>query len=135
MATKELLTLLSLTTIGLSGISIITGVFFILNKNKEVHKKCMLTACGFAAVFVVLYLTKSYLYEPTKYTGANIGLYRFVLLSHTILAMVNLPLAIYTVYLGLKDKIDKHKKVAPFTAAIWIYVALTGWAIYFFLHG
>lgn len=135
METKELLTLASLTSIGLSGISIITGVFFILNKNKEVHKKCMLTACGFAAIFLVLYLTKAYLYEPTRYSGDNVGLYRFILISHTILSIVNLPLALYTVYLGLTDKTDKHKKVAPFTAAVWIYVALTGWAIYFFLHG
>jgi len=40
-----------------------------------------------------------------------------------------------TLYLGLKGRFDRHKRIAPYTAGVWIYVALTGWAIYFFLRG
>ncbi len=134
MTTQDILTYASLTIIGLSGVSILAGVALVLSGRQELHKKAMLTATMLASVFVVLYLVKSSLYPPVKYAGDHRKLYFFILGSHTILAALNLPLAAYTVYLGLKDKLDKHKRIAPFTAAVWIYVAVTGWAIYFILH-
>lgn len=134
MDLKEVLTLAGLVTIGISGISILTGVTLILNKKEKQHKIAMMTASIFAIIFVVIYLTKSALFEPTKYVGDHKNIYLFILLSHTILAALNLPLAIRTVYLGMTDKRDKHKKIAPYTAGVWIYVAITGWTIYFILH-
>lgn len=134
MELKEILTIAGLVTIGISGISILTGVTLILNKKEKEHKIAMLTACTFASIFVVIYLIKSAMFEPTRYVGDHKNIYLFILLSHTILAALNLPLAIRTVYLGLKDQRDKHKKIAPYTAGVWIYVAITGWTIYFILH-
>lgn len=126
------LTLSSQTLIAISGILIITGLVFILKGNRAYHKRCMISASIFALVFVALYLVNSSLFPHTKYTGDYRTLYLFILWSHTLLAVINLPLAIVTVYLGLKEKFEKHKKVAPFTAGVWIYVAITGWAIFFF---
>ena len=134
MDTHAILQTLSLTTIGISGVLILTGVALLLTGHQTWHKRAMLTASVFAIVFVVLYLTKSALYEPTKYAGDERTLYFFILGSHTVLAALNLPLAIYTVYLALTGREDKHRKIAPFTAGVWLYVAVTGWAIYFFLH-
>jgi putative membrane protein len=94
----------------------------------------MLTASAFALVFVVLYLVKSSLYPPKNYGGDLRALYFFILWSHTALAALNLPMAVYTVYLGLKERFTRHRRIAPFTAGLWIYVAVTGWLIYFFLH-
>jgi len=130
----KILTLLSLITIGLSGLLILTGLVLIKLGKKEWHKKAMLTASFLALIFVILYLIKSSIYPPKKYTGEHKELYFFVLWSHTILAIINFPLAVYTVYLGLKEKFEKHRKIAPITAIVWIYVAITGWMIYFFLH-
>ena len=133
--TKELLTLLSLSTIGISGICIIIGLFLIFNGKKDFHKIAMLTACTFASIFVVIYLVKSYLFAPTKYIGDYKSLYFFILGSHTILAALNLPLAMYTVYQSLIAKnFEKHKAIARYTAGVWIYVVITGWSIDFFLH-
>ncbi|WP_461829108.1 DUF420 domain-containing protein [Aquifex sp.] len=130
----ELLTFFSLITIGLSGLLILTGIVLIKLGHRELHKKAMLTASFLALIFVILYLIKSSLYPPKQYTGNYKALYYFVLWSHTILAIINFPLAVYTVYLGLKGRYDKHKRIAPITAAVWIYVAITGWMIYFFLN-
>jgi len=132
--TKELLTLLSLSTIGISGIAIITGLFMIFKGEKDKHKICMLTACGFASLFLVFYLTKAFMFPPTKYAGEYRAIYFFILGSHTILAAINLPLAGYTVFQALKGNFEKHKAIARYTAGVWIYVAVTGWAIYFILH-
>ncbi|GAB6066126.1 DUF420 domain-containing protein [Aquifex pyrophilus] len=130
----EVLTWLSLITIGLSGLLILTGLFLIKTGRRELHKKAMLTASFLALIFVILYLVKSSLFPPKKYTGEYKTLYYFVLWSHTILAIINFPLAVYTVYLGVKGLYDKHRKIAPITAVVWIYVAVTGWMIYFFLN-
>lgn len=134
MDTYTILTYLGLGTIGISGVAILSGLTFILLGHRELHKRSMITASLFALVFVGIYLTKSYLYPPTKYTGEHRTLYFTILWTHTVLAALNLPMAIYTVFLGLKERFERHKKIAPYTAAVWIYVAATGWAIYFFLH-
>lgn len=135
MMTKEVLTLLGLSTIGISGLCILVGLFCIFTGRKDKHKIAMLTACTFASIFVVIYLVKSSLYEPTKYIGEYVKIYYSILISHTILAAINLPLAMYTVYQSLIAKnFEKHKAIARYTAAVWIYVAVTGWAIYFVLN-
>lgn len=130
----EFLTYGSLITIGLSGLLILTGLILIKLGKRELHKKAMITASFLALAFVILYLIKSLMYPPKKYTGNYKTLYYFVLWSHSILAMINFPLAVYTVYLGLKGMYEKHRRIAPITAIVWIYVALTGWMIYFFLN-
>jgi len=130
----EVLTISSLTAIGLSGLLILTGIILIKLGRRELHKRAMLTASFLALIFVILYLIKSSLYPPKHYTGEHKTLYYFVLWSHTVLSIVNFPLAVYTVYLGLKGLYDKHRRIAPVTAVVWIYVAVTGWMIYFFLN-
>jgi putative membrane protein len=42
-------------------------------------------------------------------------------------------MAIFTIYLALKERLERHKRIAPYTAGIWIYLALTGWLIRAFL--
>ncbi|WP_457601374.1 DUF420 domain-containing protein [Hydrogenivirga sp.] len=129
----ELLTILSLLTIGASGLLILTGLFLVKTGRRELHKKAMLSASIFALLFLVFYGMKSLMYPPQPYEGSNKGLYLFILISHSILAAINLPLAVITVFLGLTDRLSKHRKIAPITAAVWIYVAITGWLIFAFL--
>ena len=120
MNLHDLLQLTSLTTIGISGLLIIGGVALILTGHEKWHKRAMLTASLFAIVFVVLYLVKSSLYEPTKYTGDHRMLYLSVLGSHTVLSIINLPLAVYTIFLALKGRDELHRKIAPITAGVWL---------------
>ncbi|NPA41650.1 MAG: DUF420 domain-containing protein [Aquificae bacterium] len=129
----ELLTFLSLATIGASGILILLGLFFVKTGRKELHKKAMLSASFLALLFLVFYGIKYFMYPPKPYEGPYKGLYMFILISHSILAAINLPLAVITVFLGITDRLSKHKKIAPITAVVWIYVAITGWLIYAFL--
>jgi len=129
----ELLTALSLTSIGASGVLILAGLYFVKTGRRELHKVAMLTASFLALLFLVFYLIKYFSYPPKPYEGPLKGLYLFILISHSILAAVNLPLAALTVFLGITDRLSKHRKVAPITAAVWIYVAITGWLIYAFI--
>jgi len=118
--------------IALSGIFVITGVVLIRLGMRDHHRLAMLTACALAAVFVVLYAITSTLYPQRTYAGGFRSLYLSVLWSHTALSVVNLPLAVVTVYLALKKRFERHRKVAPFTAALWVYVAASGWLVFLF---
>ena len=129
----ELLTALSLLTIGASGVLILTGLYLVKTGRRELHKRAMLTASFLALLFLIFYLIKYFSYPPKTYGGPFKGLYLFIVISHSILAALNIPLAIVTVFLGITGRLSKHRKVAPVTAAVWVYVALTGWLIYAFL--
>lgn len=124
----------SLFNIAISGMLIIAGLILIKRGYKVQHKFTMLAACLFASIFVVLYITRAVMSPPEKYVGDYRTLYFAILWSHTILASLNLPMAIVTVFLGLKGKFETHKKIAPYTAGVWIYVAVTGWIIFGFVR-
>jgi len=124
----------SLVTIAVSGFFVISGVILIRLGHRDYHKGAMLSASVFALIFVVLYLTRSSLFPRMRYEGGHRTLYLSVLWSHTFLSILNLPMAVATLYLGMKGRFDRHKRIAPYTAGVWIYVAITGWAIYFFLR-
>ncbi len=122
----------SRTTIALSGLSGIAGVVLIRLGVKEWHKRVMAVACVLALIFVGLYLARSALFPPPKYHGDWRSLYLWILGSHTIMSVVNLPLVIVTLFLALTGRFKGHKRVAPYTAAVWIFVAASGWTIFLF---
>lgn len=122
----------SQTIIGISGLLILAGLFFIKTGRKDLHKKAMISASIFAFIFVILYLIRTAIFPHTKYAGPYRAFYLWIVLSHTLLAIVNGPMALYTLYLAFKERFDRHKRIAPYTAGIWIYVAATGWIIFAF---
>ncbi len=129
---KEIIVYSSLVTIAISGISILSGLIFILLGKKELHHKAMINACIFAVIFVLLYILRTLTVPPETYQGPYRTLFLFILWSHTVLAIINFPLAVATVRYAFKNNYEKHKRIAPITAFVWIYVAVTGWLIYAF---
>lgn len=123
-----------LVTIGISGICILSGIVLIKLGYRDFHKGAMISATAFALIFVGLYLLRSSLFPPAQYFGSYRVLYLYTLWSHTFLSMINFPMAAVTIYLALKNRFDSHKRIAPYTAGVWIYVAITGWFIHFFLR-
>jgi putative membrane protein len=53
-----------------------------------------------------------------------------ILATHTLLAVVVVPMILRTIFLGLKDRLEEHKRLARITFGIWFYVAVTGVFIY-----
>jgi uncharacterized membrane protein YozB (DUF420 family) len=60
--------------------------------------------------------------------------YFAVLLSHTVLAAAVPILAGITLYRGLRGQIERHRRIARWTLPIWLYVSVTGVAIYLMLY-
>ena len=74
--------------------------------------------------------------ESVKYQGVGTirTVYFVLLITHIVLAAVQVPLILRTAWLGLKDRRESHKKWAKITTPIWLYVSITGVVIYWMLY-
>ena len=122
----------------LAGIFLVIAYVYIRRKNITMHRRFMLSACATSVLFLICYVTYHSLRGGvvTKFTGTGgwRTLYLTILTSHTILAVVILPLAIFSVWYGLKNRVEKHRRVARWTFPLWMYVSVTGVLVYFFLY-
>lgn len=132
---KEVLGLLAVWSIVLSGLTLLLGLYFIRRGRREAHHRSMLVATGLAALFLVFYLTRWALHGTTAYGGPEAwrGAYYALLITHTLLAALNGPLALYVIYNALKGRFSVHKRWARWLVPIWLYVAVSGWVIYLVL--
>lgn len=115
---------------------LLCGGYFISKKDKETHKKCMAGAFLASTLFLISYLTYHSVAGGLKFGGQGTvrGIYFFILGTHTILAAVALPMILVTFYRALKENFEKHKKIAPWTLGVWLYVSVTGVVIYAMLY-
>ena len=68
------------------------------------------------------------------YVGDYRTTYYIILISHNILAAIIIPLALFTLYRGWNNQIEKHRRIAKITLPIWLYVSITGVVIYLMLY-
>ena len=100
------------------------------------HRRLMLAAAITSAVFLVSYLTYHARVGSVRFTGQGPvrTVYFAILISHTILAVAVLPLVLRTLYLGLRRRDDKHRRIARWTFPVWLYVSMTGVVVYVMLY-
>jgi putative membrane protein len=112
--------------------------FRAIHHGKDVarHKRFMLSATATSACFLVGYLIYHAKVGSVPYTGEGLlrPVYFFILITHVVLAVVNVPLVVITLYRGLKDDRERHKKIARITFPIWLYVSVTGVIVYVMVH-
>lgn len=115
---------------------LILGFYFIKNKNVEQHKKCMVGALVFSTIFLAGYLTYHFNHGSTQFPelGWIKTFYLSILFPHIILAVVMVPMILITFYHGLKNNVEKHRRMARITFPIWMYVSVTGVIIYLMVH-
>ncbi len=127
---------------GLSAIFLALGFVFIKRGNKIAHRNCMIAAFITSAIFLGCYLTyHGYLAwvlhrGPTRFINppAWRPIYLTILLTHTVLAVVVVPLVFMTLARARRQDFVAHKKIARWTWPIWMYVSVTGVVIYFLLY-
>lgn len=119
-----------------AGVLLLIGVGFVKRKRIGWHRACMLAALGLSTLFLVSYLAAHRYLGATPFQGQGAirPLYFLILISHTILAAVIVPLAGITVYQALAGKIERHKGWAKWTFPLWLYVSVTGVVIYAMLY-
>src|SRR5580704_9375529 len=127
---------------GLSTIFLSAGYFMIKRKKISAHRNCMIAAFVTSTLFLACYLTYhiylGYVLKrgPTSFVNPAWfrPIYLTILISHTILAVVIVPLIFITLSRALKERFDKHKVIARWTWPLWMYVSVTGVIIYLLLY-
>ncbi len=118
-----------------AAILLVSAFIAIRYRRITIHRNLMLTALMTSVVFLLLYTVYHTLSPgPTLYTGQYPMFYRSVLFSHIILAVIILPMALFTVRHGLGDRRMEHRKLARWTFPLWLYVSVTGVLIYGMLY-
>ena len=121
----------------LSAVLLFTGYRFIKAKNRSAHRVCMLSAFVSSILFLTSYLIYHYHVGsvPFKGQGWVRRIYFTILLTHTILAVTVVPLALITLTRALREKFDAHRRIARWAFPIWLYVSVTGVVVYLMLYG
>ena len=123
---------------GLAGVFLAFGYYFVKRGKVIAHRNCMISAVCSSALFLTGYLTYhigmkggvTYFHNPEWFRP----IYLTILITHLILAIVILPLIIITLTFALRQRFDKHKRIARWTWPLWMYVSVTGVLIYFLLY-
>ena len=111
---------------------LLAGWARIRRKDVDGHRRTMLTALGTSAAFLVTYVVHHALHgtHGSGATGGARTFYLAVLGSHTVLAVAVAVLAPRVAWLGLKGRIDAHRRLAKIMLPVWLYVSVTGVAVY-----
>lgn len=119
-----------------SALLLICGFIFIKFKRILCHKMCMLCACIVSSVFLTSYVIYHYHHGATRFLGQGLirWIYFSILISHTVLAIVIVPLILITLYRAFHHRFDEHRRIARLTLPIWLYVSVTGVVVYWMLY-
>lgn len=117
---------------GTCSVLLLVSLYFIKRKNVLMHKRINLTAFVLSALFLISYVTFHFYVPETKYPSDSPfrPVYLIVLVSHIILAALVLPLVLLSFYHGLMGNIGKHRKLVRWSYPIWLYVTISGVAVY-----
>jgi uncharacterized membrane protein YozB (DUF420 family) len=121
---------------GASAIFLLLGYIFIRSRRILQHKICMLSAFTCSIVFLCCYLYFHFHAGLIRFGGEGWirPVYFALLISHTILAVTIVPLAVVTLSYALREKFGSHMKIARWTFPLWLYVSVTGVIIYWLLY-
>jgi len=128
---------LNATLNGTSAILLACGYIAIRSGKRELHKKLMLSAffvsCAFLVSYVIYHIR---IHQVIHFQGQGFirPVYFTLLISHTILAIVIVPLILITLRRAFLEKFDKHRLIARWTLPLWFYVSVTGVLVYFMVY-
>ena len=112
------------------------GYVLIRSGRVAAHRACMLAACATSTLFLASYVVYHLHVGSVAFTGQGPirVLYFTVLISHIVLAAFILPLALVTLVRALGERFAAHAAIARWTLPIWLYVSVTGVAVYWMLY-
>ena len=120
----------------ISAVCLVSGYLFIRRGRVVFHKRCMLSALGASACFLISYVVYHANVGSRPFPGAGAVRYVYftILITHVLLAATILPLALITAARGLRAQYDRHVRIARWTLPLWLYVSVTGVVIYLMLY-
>jgi putative membrane protein len=121
---------------GLSTVFLVLGYMMIRRGRETAHRNLMVAAVVTSTLFLISYLTYHFQVPRTVFRDPEWfrPYYLLILGTHTVLAMVLLPLVIQTLLLAFRRQLTRHRRWAKWTWPIWMYVSVTGVVIYLLLY-
>lgn len=122
---------------GLSAALVVAGVLAIRCGRPRLHAGLIAGGLAFSALFLVSYVIHHAYAGDTRFTGEGWirPVYFFVLISHILLSMAVVPMILTTVFFALTGRWPRHRRIARITFPVWLYVSVTGVAVFLFLRG
>lgn len=119
-----------------SFVLLVVGFVLIRSGRIKAHRNCMLAALTTSVLFLSSYLTYHYFHGSTRFTGQGLvrPIYLGILLTHTVLAIVIVPLVLTTLYRAARADFGRHRRIARVTLPLWLYVSVTGVVVYLMLY-
>jgi putative membrane protein len=114
---------------------LVWGYFMIRQGEQEKHRRFMLGAVSMTVGFLLSYTIQHLFVGETRFGGQGLirPIYFFILITHIVLSALITPFVMTILFFALTGRFDRHKKLARITFPIWLYVSVTGVAVYFFL--
>jgi uncharacterized membrane protein YozB (DUF420 family) len=121
---------------GTSAVLLVVGRRLIKRGQMEAHRFVMLTALVSSSLFLASYLYYHWHVGSVHFQGQGWvrPVYFSILISHTILAAVIVPMIMITLIRALRRQFDRHQAIARWTYPLWLYVSVTGVVIYLMLY-
>lgn len=115
---------------------LVTGYLCIRRKKITAHRACMVSAFLLSATFLVSYVVYHARVGSVRFPGQGWirPVYFSILISHTALAAAIVPLVLTTLYRAARGQFDRHRRIARWTLPLWLYVNVTGVAVYLMLY-
>ncbi|MBE41027.1 MAG: hypothetical protein CL480_06805 [Acidobacteria bacterium] len=130
------LPLLNATLNALAGILLVSAYIMIRKGNIARHRALMLAAFSTSVLFLVSYVIYHVNIGSRAFTGTGVirVVYFVILITHVVLAIAIVPMAVVTLRRGLRRDDLRHKAIARWTFPIWLYVSVTGVVVYGMLY-
>jgi len=121
---------------GSSAVLLVSGYTMIRRGRMAAHRAFMVLALACSTAFLVSYVLYHLKVGSVHFLGQGwVRPFYFTLLgTHTLLAIAILPLVGITLTRALREKFDRHRRIARWTLPIWLYVSVTGVVVYLMLY-
>ena len=119
-----------------TAVLLIIGLALIKSGRREAHRWTMVAAFLCSSVFLACYLWYHVHVGSVHFqkTGFIRTVYFMILLTHTVLAVLVLPIILRTLFLAAKGRFEEHRQAARWAFPIWLYVSVTGVTVYWMLY-
>ena len=130
------LPLLNATLNALAGILLVSAYVMIRKGNVVRHRALMLAAFSTSVLFLVSYVIYHMNIGSRAFTGTGAlrVVYFVILVTHVVLAIAVVPMAVVALRRGLRRDDLRHKAIARWTFPIWLCVSVTGVVVYGMLY-
>jgi putative membrane protein len=121
---------------GTAALLLLAGYRAIKRRDRKLHQRLMTSAFCASSLFLIGYVTYHYVHGDTKFTGQGTVRYFYfaLLISHVLLSMAIVPMALASLYFAYRERFVTHARVARVLLPLWLYVSVTGVIIFFMLR-